>query len=204
MDANGIGPAAVIVPCRQPLSDIMPRLITIARRYNQTVEGPLMKLTGYETLHCDAGWRVFSFLKLTTDEGLHGISEYNESYGSPGLSGVIENLANRLIGRDPCSHELLSQQLYAITRQACGGMTQQAIAAIENALLDIKGKALGVPVHALLGGAVREPLAAVLVALRHVPHGRQLGADHGQAKTRTRRGPCGAGSGSPRARGSKP
>ena len=83
-----------------------------------------MKLTGYEILHCDAGWRVFSFLKLTTDEGLHGISEYNESYGSPRLSGVIENLAQRLMGRDPCAHELLSQQLYAITRQASGGMAQ--------------------------------------------------------------------------------
>ena len=117
-----------------------------------------MKLTGYEILHCDAGWRTFSFLKLTTDAGPHGISEYNESYGSPGLSGVIENLAQRLIGSDPCAHELLSQRLYAITRQACGGMTQQAIAAIENALLDIKGKALGVPVYELLGGAVRDRL----------------------------------------------
>ena len=117
-----------------------------------------MKLTGFEILHCDAGWRVFSFLKLTTDEGLHGISEYNESYGSPRLSGVIENLAQRLVGRDPCAHELLTQQLYAITRQAHGGMVQEAIAAIENALLDIKGKALGVPVHALLGGAIRDRL----------------------------------------------
>jgi galactonate dehydratase len=52
-----------------------------------------MKLTEFETLHCDAGWRNFSFLKLTTDEGLTGISEYNEGYGSHGLTGVIEKLA---------------------------------------------------------------------------------------------------------------
>jgi len=52
-----------------------------------------MQLTGYETLHCDAGWRVFSFLKLTTDAGLTGIAEYNACYGSPGLTGVIERLA---------------------------------------------------------------------------------------------------------------
>ena len=117
-----------------------------------------MKLTGYETLHCDAGWRDFSFLKLTTDEGLTGYSEYNESYGSPGLSLVIERLAEHLIGSDPCAHERAAQQLYAMTRQASGGMTQQAIAAIENALLDIKGKALGVPVYELLGGAVRDRL----------------------------------------------
>jgi L-alanine-DL-glutamate epimerase-like enolase superfamily enzyme len=117
-----------------------------------------MKLTGYETLHCDAGWRVFSFLKLTTDEGLTGISEYNACYGSPGLTEVIERLAALLVGSNPCSHEHLSQRLYAMTRQAPGGMAQQAIAAIENALLDLKAKSLGVPVYELLGGAVRDRL----------------------------------------------
>lgn len=117
-----------------------------------------MKLTGCKTLHCDAGWRVFSFLQLTTDAGLTGIAEYNECYGSPGLTGVIERLVARLVGSNPCAHELLSQHLYAITRQAPGGMTQQAIAAIENALLDLKGKALGVPVYELLGGAIRDRL----------------------------------------------
>ena len=117
-----------------------------------------MRLSGYETLHCDAGWRNFSFLKLTTDEGLIGYSEYNESYGSPGLSAVIESLCAQLIGRDPGAHELLGQELYAVTRQASGGMARQAIAAIENALLDLKGKALGVPVYSLLGGPVRDRL----------------------------------------------
>ena len=115
-----------------------------------------MKITGHEILHCDAGWRVFSFLKLLTDAGLIGIAEYNECYGSPGLSGVIARLATGLEGADATHHEKLSQQLYALTRAAPGGMTQQAVAAIENALLDLKGKALGVPVYQLLGGAVRD------------------------------------------------
>ena len=117
-----------------------------------------MKLTSYEVLHCDAGWRVFSFLKLTADNGLTGVSEYNECYGSPGLTGVIERLAKRIVGRNPFSHEHVSQELYAVTRQAPGGIAQQAVAAIENALLDLKGKALGVPVYELLGGAVRDRL----------------------------------------------
>ena len=117
-----------------------------------------MKLTGYETLHCDAGWRTFSFLKLTTDEGITGISEFNEGYGSPGLSGVIERLVHFILGSDARAHERLSQQLYALTRQAPGGMNQQAIAAIENALLDIKARSLGVPVYELLGGAIRDRL----------------------------------------------
>ena len=40
-----------------------------------------MKIAKIEDLHCDAGWRDFSFLKITTDDGLVGWSEYNEGYG---------------------------------------------------------------------------------------------------------------------------
>ena len=47
---------------------------------------------------------------------------------------------------------------YAITRQAPGGVNQQAMAAIENALLDVKAKSLGVPVYELFGGKVRDRL----------------------------------------------
>jgi len=117
-----------------------------------------MKLKGCETLHCDAGWRNFSFLKLSTDEGLTGISEYNEGYGSLGLTSVIEQLVQLILGSDPCAHERLSQQLYARTRQAPGGINQQAIAAIENALVDLKARSLGIPVYELLGGSIRDEL----------------------------------------------
>jgi len=117
-----------------------------------------MRITGCEILHCNAGWRDFSFLKLLTDDGLTGIAEYNECYGSPGLSAVIQRLVERVQGMDPMGHELIHQYLYAMTRQAPGGVNQQAIAAIENALLDIKGQALGVPVYDLLGGAIRQEI----------------------------------------------
>ena len=117
-----------------------------------------MKIIGCETLHCDAGWRNFSFLKLLTNDGHIGISEYNESYGSKGLTAVIEALVEAVTGDDPCRHELVSQKLYAMTRQAHGGLNQQAIAAIENAMLDIKAKSLNVPVYELLGGAIRTEL----------------------------------------------
>jgi L-alanine-DL-glutamate epimerase-like enolase superfamily enzyme len=117
-----------------------------------------MKIKQIDSLHCDAGWRIFSFLKITTDDGLIGYSEYNESYGSKGVTGVIEKLTPLVIGHDALAHEHIHALLYATTRQAPGGINAQAIAAIENALLDIKGKALGVPVHALLGGACRDRL----------------------------------------------
>lgn len=117
-----------------------------------------MKIERFETLHCDAGWRVFSFLKVVTNDGLVGWSEYNESYGSGGLTGVIERLAVRAVGQDPLANERISQELYGATRQSPGGIAAQAIAAIENALLDLKGKALGVSVATLLGGPVRDRL----------------------------------------------
>ncbi len=117
-----------------------------------------MKITSVEDLHCNAGWRNFSFLKVTTDDGVVGYSEYNESYGSRGLTAVIRRLAEGLIGQDPRPIERITSRLYAQTRQAPGGVNQQAIAALENALLDVKGKALGVPVYELFGGPARDRL----------------------------------------------
>jgi galactonate dehydratase len=117
-----------------------------------------MKIAKIEDLHCDAGWRDFSFLKITTDSGIVGWSEYNESYGSAGLTTAIRRMGETLIGKDPRPTELITATLHAITRQAPGGINQQAIAALENALLDVKAKSLGVPIYSLFGGPVRQEL----------------------------------------------
>lgn len=115
-----------------------------------------MKITRVETLQADAGWRMFSFLKVSTDDGIVGWSEFNESFGSTGLSDVIKGLSPVLIGKDPRRFEQVTQHLHVLTRQSRGGLNQQAIAAIENALLDVAGKAYGIPVAALFGGPIRE------------------------------------------------
>jgi L-alanine-DL-glutamate epimerase-like enolase superfamily enzyme len=115
-----------------------------------------MKIAGLECLHADAGHRNFDFLKITTDDGLVGWSEYNESFGGKGVTAAIQHLAPVVIGRDPRAYEAIVALLYALRRQASGGMAQQAIGAIENALLDLKAKALGVPVYELFGGPLRE------------------------------------------------
>jgi galactonate dehydratase len=117
-----------------------------------------MRIVSVEDLHADAGWRIFSFVKITTDDGLVGWSEYNETFWNQGLTMVIRKLADTLIGQDPRPFARISASLYAMTRLAPGGMNQQAIAAIENACLDITAKALGVPVYELLGGPFRERL----------------------------------------------
>ena len=60
------------------------------------------------------------------------------------------------MGMDPRQFGRLSESLLATTRLSWGGLTHQAVAAIENACLDICAKSLGVPVHALFGGPFRE------------------------------------------------
>jgi galactonate dehydratase len=115
-----------------------------------------VKISKLEVLQADAGWRLFSFVKITTDSGIVGWSEYNESFGSAGLGDVIRALAPLVIGLDPIRSEFILAHLNTNSRQSRGGLNHQAIAAIENALLDVRGKALGVPVYALFGGPVRE------------------------------------------------
>ena len=117
-----------------------------------------MRIAKIEDLHCNAGWRDFSFLKITTDDGLIGWSEFLEKAGAEGLSTVIQRLGAHIVGMDPRPVEQITAFLHGTTRQTPYGVNQQAIAAIENALVDIKAKSLGIPVYALLGGPIRDRL----------------------------------------------
>jgi galactonate dehydratase len=117
-----------------------------------------MKIVKFEDFHADGGWDVYSFLKITTDEGVTGWSEFNESRRR-GMTAVIHGLGAALIGQDPRAVASIEAALYAQTRPTAGGLTSHAIAAIVNACLDIKGKALGVPVCELLGGALRQRMS---------------------------------------------
>lgn len=115
-----------------------------------------MKITKIKTLHGDFGWRTLSFLKLETDVGVVGWSEYYEGAGNRGLTSVIASMSELLIGRDPRRFEAIVNLLNAATLQAVGGLNQQAIAALTNACVDAAAKAYDLPVHALFGGAIRE------------------------------------------------
>ena len=115
-----------------------------------------MKIATVEMLHADAGWRPWSFVRVRTEDGLVGWSECTDSHGSPrGMEGVVNDLAPLLAGKDPRHVEMLHSQMYARTRQSPGSIVQKAIGGIENALWDVKAKALGVPVYELFGGPAR-------------------------------------------------
>ncbi len=111
-----------------------------------------------QTLSCSAGWRNYYFVKLVTDEGIVGWSEFDEGFGSPGVSAVIAALAPRVVGQSAIDHERIREELHCLTRPGAGGVVGQALGAIENALLDAKAKLLGVPCYALLGGRMRDRL----------------------------------------------
>jgi len=117
-----------------------------------------MRIAKIEDLHADGGWQTLSFLKVTTDTGLVGWSEFNEGFSSLGLTEVVRKLGATLIGADPRQTSTLTAQLSARARPASGGLNAQAAAALENACLDIKAKDLGVPVYELFGGAFRRRL----------------------------------------------
>lgn len=118
-----------------------------------------MKIATVEMLHADAGWRPWSFVKIRTEDGLVGWSECTDSHGSPrGMQGVVQDLSPLIVGRDPRHVERLCSEMHARTRQSPGSIVQKAIGGIENALWDVKAKALGVPVYELFGGPVRNQI----------------------------------------------
>ena len=118
-----------------------------------------MRITSLMTFRADGLWRPFSFLRIDTDAGITGWSEFVEAPWAPALAEVILSIGAQAVGRDPRAWAQLTAELRAATLFSAGGLSHQAVAAIQNACLDITGKHHGVPVHALFGGARRDSVA---------------------------------------------
>lgn len=116
-----------------------------------------MRITGLQTFVVDAGAGNWVFVKVHTDQdGLTGLGEGTVTSKAQTIVAAIEEHARFLVGRDPLQIEWLWQAMYRYPRWRGGPAFNSAISAIEMALWDIKGKALGAPVWQLLGGAARE------------------------------------------------
>ena len=115
-----------------------------------------MKIARVEALHCDGGWRPWTFVRVETDDGLVGWGECSDNRSPHGIAGSVRDLTPLLIGQDPRPVERLYWDMLRATRQNLGGVTHKAMAGIELALWDIKAKALGVPVYELFGGPMRD------------------------------------------------
>ena len=115
-----------------------------------------MKITGVETFIVDAGWRPWTFVKMTTDEGVTGYGEISDGRSPNAVVGAIEDFKPLLIGQDPRAFEMRFWDLVRGARQSPGGIVAKAIAGLDCAMLDIKAKALGISVVELFGGPTRD------------------------------------------------
>ncbi len=112
-----------------------------------------MKITALKTFVVPPRWL---FLKVETDAGISGWGEPVLEGHAQTLATAIRELEDFLIGRDPMLIEDTWQMIY---RNGCyrgGPVLMSAMSGIDMALWDIKGKAYGQPVHALMGGQVRD------------------------------------------------
>lgn len=114
-----------------------------------------MKITDV-TVYLAKEWRTFCFVVIDTDEGIYGLGEAGITGRELAVQGAIEHFKPLLIGEDPFRIEHIWQKLFRGGFFPAQRILTAAIAAIDIALWDIKGKALGVPVYELLGGRVRD------------------------------------------------
>jgi len=127
-----------------------------------------MKIVDAKVIVCSPG-RNFVTLKLVTEDGVYGLGDATLNGRELAVASYLnDHLVPLLIGRDARRIEDTWQYLYKGAYWRRGPVTMAAIGAVDTALWDIKGKALGVPVYQLLGGASRD---AVMV------YGHANGAD---------------------------
>jgi galactonate dehydratase len=118
-----------------------------------------MKITDITAYPVWGGHRNFLFVIVDTDEGIYGVGESGLTGRELAVMGTIDHFKPLLQGEDPMRIEHIWQTLSRGGFFPHGKILGSAIAAIDIALWDIKGKALGVPVYELLGGRVRDRVA---------------------------------------------
>jgi len=114
-----------------------------------------MRITGLTTFRVPPRWM---FLKIETDEGLVGWGEPVVEGRARSVEAAVTEIGEQLIGKDPARINDHWQTMYRGAFYRGGPVFMSAIAGIDQALWDIKGKAVGVPVFQLLGGLVRDRL----------------------------------------------
>jgi len=124
-----------------------------------------MKITDIEAFQVswapdDRPQQRSAFVRVHTDDGLSGIGEASPMQGGVASLGIVaRDIAPTLIGQDPLDHAvLLDRALHSFVKLGPEGALTGALAALDIALWDLKGKLLGQPIYKLLGGAWRTSL----------------------------------------------
>lgn len=134
----------------------------ITRVRTHVLEAPIDEPFGFSLAVVDR--RTALIVEVETDEGIAG---FGECYGPPRPNAaVVAHYAELLEGEDPLAVERIWQRLYnALRDHGQRGLAVQALSGIDVALWDIRGRALGLPVHRLLGGPLRTRVEAYVTGL---------------------------------------
>lgn len=131
--------------------------------------GLLMKITSVDVMKVPSGnadskrggWNPI-VVRVNTDTDIYGFGEIGLAYGKGwrGGLGMVQDFAEQIIGKNPMNTEEIWETLFRDTFWGMGGgaVTYGAISALDIAMMDIKGKALGVPIYQLLGGKINDSL----------------------------------------------
>lgn len=118
-----------------------------------------MKITEVKVWLVEGVKYNWTMLKIYTDKGFTGVGEATNWPGSPIVEAAARHAGERIIGLDPMRTDYIWTKLYRdLNWVGPFGASMCAISGIDMALLDLKGKVLGVPVYELLGGAFRKEI----------------------------------------------
>lgn len=118
-----------------------------------------MKITRISTRVVNARLRNWIFVRIETDQpGLTGLGEATLEFQTRAVVGAVEDLGALILGQDPRNIEHLWQVLFRHPFFKGGVVTMSALSGIDQALHDIKARALGIPLWQLLGGLTRDRL----------------------------------------------
>lgn len=139
---------------------------------------PGIKITDIKTYLVGAGSRNLLFIKVETDQGIHGIGEAYSCGPDEATVATVNDFKRWLVGQDPRNVEHLWAMMHNFTRFPGGLVVNAALSGIEHALWDISGKAAGLPVYRLLGGKCRDKVRVYQSARGEEP---AKVAEHAQA-----------------------
>ena len=136
-----------------------------------------MKITEIKTRKV----KHYLFVQVYTDAGIVGLGEAGNWAQLNATEAAIHKFGEYLIGKDPCRIEDYNQNFYR-SQYFRGSVIMSAISALDIALWDIKGKALGVPVYELLGGPTRDKVRVYASPMTKVQEPKALAESYVQLK----------------------
>ena len=119
-----------------------------------------MRITDVQTIIVGNPWKNWMFVRLETDEGIHGVGEGTLNAFAKTVEAAVHELKQRYIGMDPFQIETIVQRMTRDVYSEGGQVHGAAVCAIETACWDIIGKAVNQPVYNLIGGRYHESLRA--------------------------------------------